>query len=136
MAFKQYAYTTTPTNLEGIDWLTSNVYAQLLDITHSYVVSHTTRNNIVSAAVASPIQLTSKTKTVTGLNTFLSCDQVIFPNNPSAKYVAFLVGSANSVNLADKLLGIVDLNDGVNAEVTVDFGIGFNGGMFTLTRGA
>lgn len=135
MAFKQYSYATTQSNLEGIDWVTDNVYAQLLNITHTYSTAHDTRNNVVSAVVGSPIQLTAKTKTISGLSTFLSCSQVQFTGTPSAKYVVFMVGSAASVNLADKLLAIVDLNDGVAAEVTVNFGIGFNGGLFTLRKG-
>lgn len=136
MAFQRYPYAVTPSNLEGINWETDTVYAQLLNITYTFSTSHETRNNIISAVVASPLEVTSKTKVVSGLSTFLSCSQLQFPNTPSAKWVAILIGNPATPIISDKLLGVIDLNDGVAAEVIVNFGIGFNGGMFTLRNGA
>lgn len=136
MTFKQYSYATTPSNLEGIDWVTDNVYVQLLNVTHTYNSAHDTRTNIISAITQNPVQLTGKTKTIAGVYTYLSATQIQFPSGPSAKYISFLVGDASTPGLSDKLLGLIDLNDGVDAEVTVDFGVGFNGGLFTLKKGA
>lgn len=136
MAFKKYHVANTQSNLEGIDWLTSNVYAQLLNITYSFNTAHDNRSHIVSAVVGTPVALSSKTKTVVGVNTFLNCSQVQFPNSPSAKFIAFMVGDNSSVDLTDKILGVVDLNDGVAQEIIVNSGIGFNGGLFTLRAGA
>lgn len=136
MAFQRYMYANTPSNLEGIDWVTSKVYAQLLNLTYSYNTAHATRGDVVSAAVAAPVALSGKTKTISGSNTFLSCSQLQFANNPSAKHVVFLIGDATAPSTSDKVLGVVDLNDGVAEEVVVNFGIGFNGGLFNLQRGA
>ena len=120
MALKAYGYNCTYKNLLDGDWVGGNVYAQLLSNSYNFSDVHTTRADLSTFTVSSPVPLSNKTTSYSGKETTLDCDDIVVTGSPSARWVAFLFWDGVAVVNSDKLISIVDLNSDGQVDVLVD----------------
>jgi len=124
MATKSYLYQKTIEHLltSASSWEDANVFAQLLNNNYVFQASHSTRAEVATRVVGSPIAVTNKSLAVSPTATSLSFDALDFSAQgaPSARWVVLGYWDGTTTSSTDELLVCIDLNFGASADVVVN----------------
>lgn len=132
MAFKNYLYNVSPSNVSPETWVAKNVCVQLVT-SYTYNSTHTTRAD-VNIEVGTPIAVTNKTVSYSGTVTSLSADNIAPAGTLNAKWAIFYEWNGSSAQDSDKILFAVDLNTGSESDVIVDAPLVFSSsGILVVT---
>lgn len=132
MAFKNYLYNISASNLSAETWVSKDICLQLVT-SYTYNSAHTTRAE-VNVEVGSPIAITGKAVTYAGEVTTLDADNVTPVGTPNAKWAIFYEWNGASAQNSDKILFAIDLNNGSATDVIIDVPLVVStSGLVTIT---